>query len=244
MERSTTVTKTQDCHRVCLEKGQRAFLQEVIQDGIGEYSATWSSDDPKHHFPYLVLSPAGRMGIFLPVNKSTQKSLDLAQAYTASKWEDLSLDPELIFPKLFSLWNTYALGLHKLPAQQRQNPEALSFFTWRLLHSSPHRSPQKGVHLALGTRVDCCYSQGHMDKLTAKASLASCTICFQFKWPQQSPPSGQSPHCSEALPTCKMGNLCVLSQTQTWNKRCTGLAQQWLPPGIHNLHKSLHLLSK
>lgn len=92
--------------------------------------------------------------------------------------------------------------------------------------------------------VDYCYSQGHTDKLTAKASLASCTTCFSSKWPQQSPPSGRSPHCSEALPTCKMGNLRVLSQTQTWNKRCTGLAQQWLPAGIHNLHKSLHLLSK
>lgn len=48
-----------------------------MEDGIREYSKTQSSNDPKHkhtldtHFPYLVLSPAGKMDNSVSVNECT-----------------------------------------------------------------------------------------------------------------------------------------------------------------------------
>ena len=106
-------------------KGVRKnLLQEVIEDDIGEYSEAWLSNDPKHQYTIFPIQSSLRLvgrTSFFPLIKAPQKSLDLAQVYTASKWEDQSLNPELIFPGLFSLQNTYALGLYKLPVQQSQN---------------------------------------------------------------------------------------------------------------------------
>lgn len=50
-------------------------FQEVMEDGIGEYSKTQSSNDPEHkhtlytHVPHLVLSPASKMDTSIPANE-------------------------------------------------------------------------------------------------------------------------------------------------------------------------------
>ena len=55
--------------------------QEVMEDGIGEYSKTQSSNDPEHkhtlytQVPYLVSSPASKMDTSIPANEwASEKS--------------------------------------------------------------------------------------------------------------------------------------------------------------------------
>lgn len=48
-----------------------------------------------HVFPSLVLSPAGRMDTFNPVNKCASEKLGLHPSPPASMWESQSLNPDL-----------------------------------------------------------------------------------------------------------------------------------------------------
>lgn len=153
-----------------------------MEDGIGEYSETWSSNDPKHHytiFPiWSSLQLVGWLSFFRLRNPWTLPKSTLLVSGRIRVWiQSGSFQSSSHYRTLMPCGSTgFLLSKPKTPSLQFLHLEITVVLTSQAdIKRGPLSTWHTGSWVPLG--VDYCYFWGRMDKLTAKASPASCT-CF------------------------------------------------------------------